>query len=161
MQPSMKKPIALLIIIAILMCIIHIVDKIGLRKQQQKEGNKQEQIKTCGVPLPQANSTPNPDAPPFIKAMPNVPADINYTITAFPDLDRQRLERENLTLLPANEIIQSSYKDWNVGNSGNSGTNKNNVEKELYSSDAPLFTNRANKLVPLDVNGGQRRVNFY
>jgi len=155
MQTSMKKPIALLIIIAILMCIIYIVDKIGFRKQQQKAGNKQEQIKPCGVPLPQANSTPNPDAPPFIKAMPNVPADINYTITVFPDLDRQRLERENLILLPANEIIQSSYKDWNVGNS------KNNVEKELYSSDAPLFTNRANKLVPLDVNGGQRRVNFY
>ena len=150
MQSSMKTPIVLLLIIVLITSIIYVVDKgkkhVGTRKQQNKP---------YGVSLPQVNSTPNPDILPLIKTMPNVPADNNYTITAFPDLDRQRLERENLTLLPANEIIQTSYKDWNVGNSGTI------IEKELYSSDAPLFKQAAGALVPLDVNGVQRRVNFY
>ena len=151
MQTSMKKSVALLLIIAIITGIIYVVDS-----SKKNAGNvTQKHITPYGVPLPQANSTPNPDTPPFIKAMPNVPADINYSITAFPDLDRKRLERENLTLLPANEIIQTSYKDWNVGNSGTI------IEKELYSSDAPLFKQAGGALVPLDVNGGQRRVNFY
>ena len=153
MQSSMKNPIILLIVIAIITCIIYAIDA-----SKKNTGNRaQKQIKPYGVPLPQANSTPNPSALPLIKAIPNVPADINYTITAFPDLDRQRLERENLTLLPANEIIQTSYKDWNVGTNNNSG----NVEKELYSTLPPLFTNQASKLVPLDVNGTNRRINFY
>jgi hypothetical protein len=153
MQSSMKNPIILLIVIAIITCIIYVVDA-----SKKNAGNRtQTQIKPYGVPLPQSNSTPNPSTLPLIKAMPHVPADINYTITAFPDLDRQRLERENLTLLPANEIIQTSYKDWNVGTNNNSG----NVEKELYSTLPPLFKQSGGALVPLDVNGTNRRINFY
>ena len=154
MQTSMKRSVALLLIIAIITAIIYVVNGMGASKKNIGNRN-QKQIKPYGVPLPQANSTPNPDTLPLIKAMPIVPADNNYSITAFPDLDRQRLERENLTLLPANEIIQTSYKDWNVGNNGTI------IEKELYSSDAPLFKQAGAALVPLDVNGGQRRVNFY
>jgi hypothetical protein len=151
MQTSMKKSVALLLIIAIITGIIYVVDA----SKKDAGDRTQKYIKPYGVPLPQANSTPNPDTPPFIKAMPIVPADSNYTITAFPDLDRKRLERENLTLLPANEIIQTSYKDWNVGNSGTI------IEKELYSTLPPLFKQAGAALVPLDVNGTNRRINFY
>ena len=66
-------------------------------------------------------------------------------------LDRQYLERENPSLLPANEIQQTNYKDWNT-----------TAEKEIYSSDAPLFNQQGPiNLVTPDINSTQRRVNFY
>jgi hypothetical protein len=150
----MKKPIALLLIIVVLTSVIYAVDK--WNKNMDTTHNNQQKNKNInpyGVPLPQANTVTRPNVLPLIKAMPIVPPDDNNRIANFPDLDRQRLERENLTLLPANEIIQSSYKDWNVG-----GTI---IEKELYATDAPLFNGEKIKLVPLDINGTQRRVNFF
>ena len=146
----MKKPIALLLIIAVITCIIYVVDGMGANKKNS--GNKRQKIKPYGVPLPQANSTPNPAISPFIKAMPNVPPDYNNIIANFPDLDRKRLERENVTLLPANQETQISYKEWLSGNS---------VEKDLYANLPPLFIQANSPLMPLDVNGEQRRVNFY
>ena len=66
-------------------------------------------------------------------------------------LDRQYLTRETPSLLPANEIQQTNYKDWNT-----------TAEKEIYSSDAPMFNqNGPINLVTPDINSTQRRVNFY
>jgi hypothetical protein len=66
-------------------------------------------------------------------------------------VDRLPLVAENPLILPANEIAQMNYKDVTV-----------NVEKELYTHDAPLFTGGPTNLVPLDVNdSAHRRVNFY
>jgi hypothetical protein len=65
-------------------------------------------------------------------------------------LDRQPLEREPPTLLPANETIKTYYKDWN------------GLDNELYSIDAPLFAQSgSSQLVPPDLNSSHRRVNFY
>ena len=69
------------------------------------------------------------------------------------DVDRLPLVEEDTHIRPANEIIQMNYKDCNC----------HEVEKELYTPDAPLFTKGQNdNLVPPDVNENTgRRVNFY
>ena len=158
MQQAMKRPIALLLIIVVLTSVIYAVDRWNKSGSKHSNENNNNNKKPYGVPLPQANTITDPNTLSVIRAMPDVPPDDNNVISALPDLDRQRLEREIPTLLPANESIQTSYKDWNVGGSG---TTKNSVEKELYANDAPLFTGGKNDLVPLDINGTQRRVNFY
>jgi len=48
-------------------------------------------------------------------------------------VDRLPLVEENTTIIPANEIIAMNYKDCNCE------ANKDKIEKELYTSDAPLF----------------------
>ena len=70
------------------------------------------------------------------------------------DVDRLPLVEENSHIIPANEIIQMNYKDC---------TDKDIVEKELYTPDAPLFTEKGpTHLVPMDINdSSHRRVNFY
>jgi hypothetical protein len=68
------------------------------------------------------------------------------------DIDRQPIVRETPELLPANEIINMNFKA--VGETG--------LDKEFYSSDAPLFNlSGPVNLTPLDINGPTRRVNFY
>jgi hypothetical protein len=86
----------------------------------------------------------------------DMPAD--NVIANFPDLDRQPLDNESVSLLPANEIIAYNYKDWDVGNANGGKA----VEKELYAKGKPLFMqNGTPNLVPLDVNSEKRRINFY
>jgi hypothetical protein len=65
-------------------------------------------------------------------------------------LDRLPLVEENPSIIPANEIVQMNYKDCNK------------EEKELYTEDAPLFTEKHTSIVSLDVNDStHRRINFY
>jgi hypothetical protein len=114
------------------------------------------------LPLPQANTKVNPDvlemAPPMPKAC-DMTAD--NMIANFPDLDRAPLDDESLTLLPANEMIASNYKDWYVGAVGANEVGAGAaVDKELYAKGKPLFK-PATPLVPLDVNDTKRRINFY
>ena len=72
-------------------------------------------------------------------------------------LDRSALVVENTFILPANEVVQMNYKDVN------DHPYKEQIEKELYTSDEPLFDQKSNvDLVPLDINNSShRRVNFY
>ena len=138
----------------------------------QGQGQKQKQMRRPGPPplsgpklniqpilLPQPNTTPDVHVLPTIPPMPtlnDMPPD--NVIANFPDLDRQPLDDESLSLLPANEMIAYNYKDWNVGNA----TGGNAVEKELYAKGKPLFMqNGTLNIVPLDVNGEKRRINFY
>lgn len=70
------------------------------------------------------------------------------------DVDRLPLVEENTHIIPANEIVQMNYKNCNEYN--------DQVEKELYTPDAPLFEKGPTNLVPMDVNDStHRRVNFY
>ena len=113
------------------------------------------------IPLPQPNTTPDVNVLPTIPPMPTASCAMstNDIIANGPDLDRTPLDDESISLLPANEMIQLNYKDWPATGTG---TSTDNVDKELYANDKPLF-NRTGKvdLVPLDVNGTNRRVNFY
>jgi hypothetical protein len=72
-------------------------------------------------------------------------------------VDRLPLVEENTTIIPANEIIAMNYKDCN------SEVYKDKIEKELYTTDAPLFLEKGPRdLVPIDLNdSSHRRVNFY
>lgn len=82
-------------------------------------------------------------------------ADIMSNINAQEDdFDRLPLVEESTHILPANEIVPMNYKDCQC---------KDQVEKELYTTDAPLFTEKGpTTLVPLDLNDStHRRVNFY
>jgi hypothetical protein len=115
------------------------------------------------LPLPQANTKVDPTvlqvAPPMLSEKDMSPDNM---IANFPDLDRAPLDDENLSLIPANEIIDSNYKDWYVGAVGANGVGTGAaVDKELYAKGKPLFNQTNVPLVPLDVNGTNRRVNFY
>jgi hypothetical protein len=150
---NIKLVTVLLLIIVILTGVIYAIDK--WKKKSLKNNRDKRYHRAYSAPLPQANATPDPNILPFIKAMPTVAAvltDTNITVATFPDLDRQRLEREPTTLLPANEETKFSYKEW---------PSVNSVDNELYSNVAPLFNQACSPLVPLDVNGAVRRVNFY
>jgi hypothetical protein len=69
------------------------------------------------------------------------------------DVDRLPLVEENSHIIPANEMIQMNYKDCN---------SQDQTEKELYTTDAPLFEKGPSKIVPMDINdSSHRRVNFY
>jgi hypothetical protein len=72
-------------------------------------------------------------------------------------VDRLPLVEEDVSIRPANEIAQMNYKDCN------SVVYKDQVEKELYTTDSPLFKEKGPvHLVPLDINDTvHRRVNFY
>ena len=72
-------------------------------------------------------------------------------------VDRLPLVEEDVLIRPANEIAQMNYKDCN------SVVYKDQVEKELYTTDSPLFKEKGPvNLVPLDINDStHRRVNFY
>jgi hypothetical protein len=74
-------------------------------------------------------------------------------------VDRLPLVEENTVIIPANEIVPMNYKDCHYKEQ----EYKDEVEKELYTSDAPLFSEMGPiNLVPLDVNAtGHRRINFY
>ena len=132
------------------------------QKRQQGQGQGQgPQLNIQPIPLPQPNTTPDVNVLPTIPRMPTVrdmPPD--NVIANFPDLDRQPLDDETLALLPANEMITYNYKEWD-GGSGN-GSN-GSVDKELYAKGNPLFNQNgaAAPLVPLDINGEKRRINFY
>ncbi len=156
MQTSMKKTLGLLLVIVILTCTIYFVSRKSNTYKLQHKKNKNKKINDYGVPLPQANTSPSPDAIPYVIAMPTqVPLD-SKIIANYPDLDRMYLEREVPSLLPANEEILTSYKDWTI--------NGTPVDKELYAKDAPLFNGQMKEggaLAPPNINGEQRRVNFY
>jgi hypothetical protein len=64
-------------------------------------------------------------------------------------VDRLPLVEENTSIVPANEIVAMNYKGCQLNN-----------ENELYTNDALLFHEKAAPLVPLDVNAGQRRINY-
>lgn len=132
-------------------------DRKGARAGADATGNNKFNINP--IPLPQPNTTPDVNVLPTIPPMPTASCAMstNDIIANGPDLDRTPLDDESISLLPANEMIQLNYKDWPA-----TGTGTDNVDKELYASDKPLF-NRTGKvdLVPLDVNGTNRRVNFY
>jgi hypothetical protein len=69
------------------------------------------------------------------------------------DVDRLPLVEETSHIIPANEMIHMNYKDC---------TEKDQTEKELYTTDAPLFEKGPTNLVPMDVNdSSHKRVNFY
>jgi hypothetical protein len=72
-------------------------------------------------------------------------------------VDRVPLVVENPVIIPANEIVQMNYKDCNET------VLKDEMEKEFYTKDAPLFAEKGpTTLVPFDLNDGtHRRVNFY
>jgi hypothetical protein len=150
MQTSMKKTFGLLLVIVILTCTIYFVNK---KTNIKHKKTKQPKINNYGVPLPLANTTIGADTLSYIKPMPtDVPLD-NNVIANYPDLDRMYIEREIPSLLPANEEILTSYKDWTI--------NGESVDKELYAKDSPLFNKERVSLTPPDINGNQRRVNFY
>jgi hypothetical protein len=71
-----------------------------------------------------------------------------------PVVDRLPLVEETTSILPANEIQQMNYKDCQY---------KDELEKELYTNDAPLFNENAPaNITPPDINdSSHRRVNFY
>jgi hypothetical protein len=101
------------------------------------------------LPMPLANQHQDASVVQYINPMPkriNDKVRKNYA----QDLDRQPLEREIMTLLPANEAIKANYKDWNV----------KGLEKELYASDMPLFNGKVDLVTP-EINSNQRRINFY
>jgi hypothetical protein len=130
------------------------------RKGAGATGTGNNKFNINPIPLPQANTTPDVNVLPTIPPMPSASCAMstNDIIANGPDLDRTPLDDESISLLPANEMIQLNYKDWPA----TGGTSTDNVDKELYASDKPMF-NRTGKvdLVPLDVNGTNRRVNFY
>ena len=78
-------------------------------------------------------------------------ANANRSQKAQLDVDRLPLVEENSHIIPANEILQTNYKDCN-----------SKTEKELYTADAPLFNKETSNIVPPDINDStHRRVNFY
>ena len=156
MQASMKRSIALLLLIAILVSVIYVVNQKNAKHNNAKRNvNCNGSTPTSyGVPLPLDTTRTDPSLIPTIRAMPNVLPDNNDPIANFPDVDRQPLIIEYPTLLPANEATKLFYKDW---------PNGKGVETEMYSNDAPLFnsTSEARQLTPPDINSSQRRVGFW
>jgi len=74
------------------------------------------------------------------------------------DIDRQYLVDEDPELIPANEVDKRNYKGW----MNEEGKCKDEMNEELYTDDEPLFDLKGPvNLVPLDLNGEHRRVNFY
>jgi hypothetical protein len=98
-----------------------------------------------------ANANMNPNA--YINAD---PATTNVQKGPF-IVDRLPLVEENPVIVPANEIVPMNYKDCNEE------VYKDQMEKELYTKDAPLFGEKGpTKLVAFDLNNDvHRRVNFY
>ena len=109
--------------------------------------NKPKKIKPLDMTNPNAN----------INADPITNANVDRSQHSELVVDRPPLVEENPFIIPANEIQQMNYKDYN------SHLYKDNVEKEFYTNDLPLFSEKGPKnLVALDVNAtGHRRINFY
>ena len=99
-----------------------------------------------------ANASMNPNA--YINAN---PATMGKAQSGPFIVDRLPLVEENPVIVPANEIVQMNYKDYNEQ------VYKDQTEKELYTKDAPLFGEKGpTHLVPFDLNNDvHRRVNFY
>jgi len=152
MQTSMKRSIALLLLIAILISVIYVVNQKNRKHIVKRNGLTPPA--SYGMPLPFDTTRTDPSLLPMIRAMPNVLPDNNDPIANVPDVDRQPLIIEYPTLLPANEATKLFYKDW---------PNGKGVETEMYSNDAPLFnfTSESRQLIPPDINSSQRRVGFY
>ena len=93
----------------------------------------------------------------FLNADPLLNENVNRSQHQLPLVDRLPLVEEDVSIRPANEIAQMNYKDCN------SVVYKDQVEKELYTTDSPLFKEKGPvNLVPLDINDSvHRRVNFY
>lgn len=91
------------------------------------------------------------------QAIINADANVNRSQESELVLDRPPLVEENPSIIPANELVQMNYKDWN------SQVYADKVEKDFYTNDTPLFTEMGPvNLVQLDVNAsGHRRINFY
>lgn len=97
----------------------------------------------------------NPNA--YLNADPLTNANASRFQQSPHDVDRLPLVEENTTIVPANEIVPMHYKDCNQP------ILKDQVEKELYTPDAPLFREMGPiNLVQLDINDStHRRINFY
>ena len=119
----------------------------------QPKTNKKMQLNKQRVSAAQlnANAQTNPNS--YMNADVNANANAQRYQRNQLDVDRLPLVEENTHIIPANEIMQMNYKDC---------TYKDQVEKELYTPDPPLFAKGPSNLVPLDVNDStHRRVNFY
>ena len=178
MKYNSKKKYTFLAVILILFLIalfINMKSSSGSKKkavQARKERDAQMNMEIQPIPLPQQNTRPDVNVLPTIPPMPTA-ADMhtdNVMIANFPDLDRMPLDTETIALLPANEMIANNYKDWygagasgaGASGAGASACTGDSVDKELYANGKPLFDQTGKKeLVPLDVNGEKRRVNFY
>ena len=150
-----KKIVVVLAIIFSLTAIAYAIKNMNTANTSVAAGARAS-AKANELPLPQANTRPNPATLPTIPSMPAAANKGNaveyYPEANYPDLDRLPLARENNALLPANESLQTNYKDWDNANADN----------ELYAKGNPLF-NQQNKaaLAPPDINSNQRRINFY
>ena len=110
-----------------------------------------------------ANANANPNA--------SLNADLYTNANAFRSqeselgVDRMPLVEENTVIIAANEIVPMNYKDCQFKDQAayTGQEYKDQVEKELYATDSPLFTEMGPiNLVPLDVNdSSHKRVNFY
>ena len=93
-----------------------------------------------------------------IKCETSPPRINNMDMDMSKDIDRQYLVDEDPELLPANEVNKTNYKGWQ----NEEGKCKGEMNEELYTDDNPLFDLKGPvNLVPLDLNGEHRRVNFY
>ena len=89
---------------------------------------------------------------------PTIPRVNNMDMDMRKDIDRQYLVDEDPELLPANEVNKMNYKGW----MNEEGKCNQEMNEELYTTDEPLFDLKGPiNLIPLDINGQHRRVNFY
>jgi len=130
--------------------------------------NKPKKQKPLYMKKFNANANPNANANANTNASLN--ADLYTNANAFRSqeselgVDRMPLVEENTVIIAANEIVPMNYKDCQCKDQGYTGQEyKDQVEKELYATDKPLFTEMGPiNLVPLDVNdSSHKRVNFY
>lgn len=157
-----KNMVVFLACIFTLTVVVYLFTIKGARASDKNKGQAgADKFDIHPIPLPQTNTTPDVNILPSIPPMPTAKAmnTQNNVIANFPDLDRAPLDDESISLLPANEMIADNYKDWY--GTGGVGTGES-VDKELYAKGKPLFNQTGkHEVIPLDVNGEKRRVNFY
>jgi hypothetical protein len=140
MRDLKTKMICLLIVVVV---FYFISSKTNKKMQMNKQRVSAAQLN--------ANAQTNPNS--YMNADVNTNANAQRNQRNQLDVDRLPLVEENTHIIPANEIMQMNYMDFAY---------KDQVEKELYTPDAPLFAKGSTNLVPLDVNdSAHRRVNFY
>ena len=143
---DLKTKIICFFIIVVVFYLIYLSNQPKINKKMQM--NKQR----VSAARLNANAQTNPNA--YMNADVNTNEYAGRLQKNQLDVDRLPLVEENTHIIPANEIVQMNYKSCNEY--------KDKVEKELYTSDAPLFAEGPANLVPMDINdSSHRRVNFY
>jgi len=139
--------------LCILMAVlaIYLISQLIQPKKYMKT-HHQAPLKELNAKELNANANMNPNA--YINAN---PASMMKPQSGPFIVDRLPLVEENPVIVPANEIVQMNYKDYNEQ------VYKDQTEKELYTKDTPLFGEKGpTNLVPFDLNNDvHRRVNFY